>query len=146
MGIAFFYFIKSLSGLVTKGAVRDSVLIVIFSTIITFLVVRPDLTPELTFLQKFFNIAYPLGDIILASGALIMLRISTGKARSGVLILVLALLIHTIADFTFTFQAARGTYWNGNIADLFYTVSAFIFGIALIQISSSGTGEPETKT
>ena len=91
---------------------------------------------DLPFWQKFFNIAYPLGDTILMSLALIALRIGSGKIQSSFLVLVAALIMETIGDFTFTVRVAREIYWNGDIADLLYTLAAFTFGIGLILISN----------
>ena len=131
-----FYFIKLFKPLVTKALARDAVLIIAVTAVATFYLFRPDLTAGLPFWQRFFNFFYPLGDAVLLSLALIMLRISAGKVQRGMSMLILALFVQAIADFFFTTRTSAGTYWNGDISDLLYAVSGFIFAISLIKLSS----------
>lgn len=132
------YLLAIYKTLISKNLLRDSLIIVILSFIIIFgLFSRPDLSSNLSLLERFINIYYPMGDVVTLSLALIALRIGGGKIHPSLYILVVGLLVQTSADLLFTFRTAKSIYWNGDIADLLYTISGFLISIGLFEIINS---------
>ena len=134
VAIGFFLFVRFFKNLTTASHVRDAVIIFIFSSALIFYIVRPDLNAEMSAAQLFLTIFYPFGDVILLSLALLAIRIGVGRIQSSLLVLTLASILQTVGDTLFTTRTAQKMYWNGDISDLFYTLSAFAFGLALILI------------
>lgn len=132
------YMIQLYQTQITKRLIIDSILIICIAFIIIFgLFARPDLSAGLSFIEKFTNIYYPFSDVIFASMALIVLRIGRGKAHPSLYVFTSGIALQTIADLLFAYRSALGVYWNGDISDLFYTVSAFIISIGMIEIINS---------
>ena len=145
MAIGSYFLLMIYSTLVTKKLLRDSIIIIIVSFLIIFgLFSRPDLSTNLSFLEKFINVFYPTGDVITLSIALIALRIGGGKIHSSLYIFCFGILLETAADLLFTYRTAKGIYWNGDIADLMYTFSAIFIGIGLVEIINGLTKRQST--
>lgn len=137
-GIGCFYLIRLYNSLITKRVVRDSVIITIISAIVVFgFFSKPDLSAHLSFIEKVINVLYPTGDVILLSMALIALRIGGGKIHPSLYIFSGGLVVYAVADFLFVYRTANGTYWNGDIADLLYTVGGYIISVGLFEVINS---------
>ena len=87
------------------------------------------------FLKIFFDIAYPLGDVIIITIALLMYGLSFkylgGKYKWPVFIILLGFVGMFFSDFIFAYSTTVETYYNGHLADLLYTIALAIisFGI-----------------
>jgi len=85
----------------------------------------------------FLDTAYPVGDAGYISLAIVAFLLSRkmlgGIMKLGLLILIAALILQYIADFTFLYQSNRGTYMAGNYDDLFYLISYFVTTSAIIK-------------
>lgn len=92
-------------------------------------------------LKTFFDFGYPGFEIIAVSIAILTYSLSRnidgGIIRSKILFIILALIFQYITDYTFLYQVATGTYYNGGIVDLLYTTSFVIMTLAIIQLGSS---------
>lgn len=108
-------------------------------------IMKPDLSADLPLLTRAFNIAYPLGDTMLLTGAILALLAGGGKLAKGVLILVIGFLFQVSADFLFAYRTTAETYWNGDVADLLYTFSGATLSLAIITIAAHFT-QQETLT
>ena len=90
-------------------------------------------------LATFFNIAYPLGDMLTASAALsawiLMKKFLGGKMRLPIIILVFGFLFQYLADLSFSYASTNGTYYNADWIDLFYLTAQFVVscGVALLS-------------
>lgn len=87
-------------------------------------------------LKSFFDIAYPLGDMITISAALLVLvltaRILGGRMRVPIIVLILGFIFQYIADFSFSYTSTTGAYFNGSWVDMAYLLAQFFvsFGLA----------------
>ncbi|HSX46095.1 MAG TPA: hypothetical protein VLG27_03780 [Candidatus Saccharimonadia bacterium] len=88
-------------------------------------------------LTVFLDVGYPVGEAIYISIAIVAFLLSRkalgGMLRPAILLVLLALVIQYISDFTFVYQSSRGTYLSGKFADLFYLIAYFAMTTALIR-------------
>ena len=81
------------------------------------------------------DFGYPMGQatyISLAITAYLLSRkLLGGIMRAGISLIILALVVQYVADFTFVYQNSRGTYVPGKFDDFFYLLSYFAMGTAL---------------
>lgn len=88
-------------------------------------------------LTVFLDFGYPMGQAIYLSIAIMAYLLSRkllgGVMKQGILLIILALFIQYIADFTFVYQSSRGTYVPGAYDDLFYLVAYFAMATAMIK-------------
>jgi len=88
-------------------------------------------------LTVFLDAGYPIGEAIYISiGAVAYLlsrKLLGGLLKSAVLLVLLALVIQYISDFTFVYQSNRGTYLSGRFDDLFYLIAYFAMTTAMIR-------------
>ncbi len=96
---------------------------------------NPEISNELSFWENFFNFSYTLSDSIYVGAGFSLLLIAGGKIYKGITIWVLGMFLITIADILFTYRAATGVVWDGDIADQLYTFSTIIFTYAVILLS-----------
>lgn len=87
-------------------------------------------------LKMFFDIGYPVGEIIPITIALLVLVLSTrmltgGLMKTRVLWLVFAFFMQFVAEYVFLYQAGAGTYMNANIADMLYATSYLVMGLGI---------------
>jgi len=122
-GIAVWYLLKIYRPLVTTRLVSESILIILVAMTITIAINGPNFeslqapydpndpeTEGLSMPQKIFTFLYPIGDIVILSGVLIVLRVGGGKIQRSTLLLI-----------------------AGDIADTFYTLAAFVTSLGIIE-------------
>ena len=89
--------------------------------------------------RVFFDLAYPIGEIIPVTIALSVLLMTTGilggKMRSRIQFVVFAFAFQFLTEYFFLYQSGTGTYVNGGISDLLYATSYAIMGLALVSFS-----------
>jgi hypothetical protein len=92
-------------------------------------------------LRVILDLGYPLGDALYVSIAILTFILSRdflgGIMRKPILFLVFALVAQYVADFTFLYQASRGTWVVGTADDYLYFTSYFLMTVGLIYIGSS---------
>ena len=88
-------------------------------------------------LTVFLDAGYPIGQACYISIAIVAYLLSRkimgGIMRAGFVLVVLALFVQYISDFTFIFQSHRNTYVPGKFDDLFYLIAYFAMTTALIK-------------
>lgn len=88
-------------------------------------------------LKLILDFAYPLGQAIYISLALLVLTLSRkylgGKLKSSILLLLFALALQYVADFIFLYQTSRGIWQLGGINDLMYLVAYYIMSLGIIS-------------
>jgi hypothetical protein len=88
-------------------------------------------------LTAFLDFGYPMGQAIYISLAitayLLSRRMLGGVMRAGILIVIFALIIQYISDFTFLYQSSRGTWLTGRWNDLSYLVAYFVMATAMVK-------------
>jgi hypothetical protein len=91
-------------------------------------------------LKVFLDLAVPTGQAIYISCALLTFTLSRGilggVMKSKVLFLLVALLAQFIADWTFLYQASRGTWYAGGVNDYMYLSAYFLMAVGLIQFKA----------
>ena len=53
--------------------------------------------------------------------------------KAGSILIIIALFIQYVSDFTFVYQTSRGTFVVGKFVDLFYLTAYFMMAIALAK-------------
>lgn len=100
-------------------------------------------------LKVFLDFAVPLGQAIYISLAILNFTLTKsvlgGLMKSKVLFILIALLMQYIADWTFLFQASRGTWYAGGINDYMYLCAYFLMSISLLQLKTVYTKLSEEK-
>lgn len=106
-------------------------------------------------LTVFLDFGYPMGQAIYISLAvtayLLSRRMLGGIMRSGILIVILALVVQYFSDFTFLYQSSRGTWLQGRWNDLSYCVAYFVMATAMVKFNliykdlSKKTADRKTK-
>lgn len=97
-------------------------------------------------LKVFFDVAYPMGDVIILIMAFLTFGLSFrylgGQFKWPIFIIILGILFQYFADFGFSYTTTLNTYYNGSFIDLFFATSMFIlsFGIALLDTNRSPSG------
>lgn len=90
-------------------------------------------------LRIFFDLAYPIGEIIPAAIALVVLLLTGGimggRMRSRMFMLILAFSVQFFTEYFFLYQSGQGTYINGGTADLFYATSYAVMGLSIAALS-----------
>jgi hypothetical protein len=99
----------------------------------------PQITDEVTFAAKAITFTIPMLDAVIIALVFIALRVSGGELKRHLLLFIIALLLLVAADFTFHFRNYAGLYWNGDIADLLYTLNMYVFSLAMIYTIKSAT-------
>lgn len=107
------------------------------------------------FLQIFFDLAYPIGDIVILTLATLIYGLSFkyfgGKYRYAINLILAAFVLNYLADFTFSYTTTTETYYNGSLADILFatTMTVFSVGIALLDASAlrrSGMSNQVSRT
>ena len=87
--------------------------------------------------RMFFDLAYPLGEAITLSIAILTYLLTKkylgGMMKKIVKFVLLAYLVQFVADYWFLFKALQGTYYNGGMVDLLYAVALASMSIAILQ-------------
>lgn len=136
--IGMWYMMKLYQTQITKRFVRDSVIIVSFSFVILFgLLALPSLSINVPFVPKFANAYFLFVDSIILSIAIAVLRINGRKSHPSLYIFTLGLVVLIAGEIVYAYRNTVGTYWQGDITDLFFTIGVYFFSIGLIEIISS---------
>lgn len=120
--------------MITKKFYFESLGIFIISAILILSMNHPDLAHDLSFLAKFLNVYYLLADALLITLGVMMLRLTRGRIHGSFFFFLIALFGMAIADFTFFYRNGQSTYWNGDIADIFYAFAGTMFAIGIVKI------------
>lgn len=135
IGLSVFYSNKMFLTTVPKRLVFESLLIPVIPGIVIFMFLsRPDISEHLSLLTRFFNLAYPLGDTILISLGILILRVAGGKIYAGMSLLIAGLFMQAGADLLFAYRTSEQLYWNGDISDVLFAISGFLFCLSIITL------------
>jgi PAS domain S-box-containing protein len=84
--------------------------------------------------------AFPLGDVLLASLAILLLSRFSGRLRGDLILLALGLLVYAVADTAYALLGARGLFETGTPWDLGWIAGTFLWGLAALTPSARSTG------
>ena len=85
-----------------------------------------------TLLENALGLAYPIGDVILLTIALSLLRSARGEWRLALVLICCGIFMYAIADSLFTYLTTVGTYSTVNGMDVMWVVAYFLIGIAAL--------------
>lgn len=94
-------------------------------------------------LTVFFDIAYPVGDVIVLVMAFLIYGLSFrylgGMFKWPIIITIFGVLLEYFADFAFSYTTTVNTYYNGNWVDLIYLISLVFMslGVTLFDVQDS---------
>jgi hypothetical protein len=107
---------------------------------IYWLFIQSKMVEDVPEMIKILNVAYPVGDIIFLSLALIILStIKSGAMSKPIGALCVGFIIEAIADFIFSWQTSTGTYYAANFGDIFYSLAFFTIGLGMYYINKMTT-------
>ena len=91
-------------------------------------------------LKIFFDFAYPIGDVLITTIALLIYGLSLkylgGRYKWPVLITLFGFVVMFFADFTFSYTTTINTYFNGSLADLLFTTALSIMGVGIASFDT----------
>lgn len=112
------------------------VVVLIISYYLLFIVIRrADFGPESGLIKLFFDISYPLWDIVLLVLITIINILAFGFIRDRFLkpfiIISLGLLFSFFADLGFSYQSSVGEFYNGGFVDLLFITTNFLVSLGI---------------
>lgn len=88
------------------------------------------------YLKLFLDIAYPSGDVIILTLALIILGLSFnylgGQYKQSIISILLGFGFMYFADFVFSYTTTAATFYNGNWGDLLFTFALFLITYGIL--------------
>ncbi len=92
--------------------------------------------------KVFFDLAYPIWDVVIITMALVVYGLSFkylgGMYKWPVLITLFGFLVNYFADFGFSYTTTIGTHYNGNWVDLLFTSAMFVLSFGANSFSIRG--------
>lgn len=86
-------------------------------------------------LKTFFDLAYPLGDVVILTVALVVFGLSSsllgGTFKWPVLITLAGFVINYFGDFAFSYTTTVGTYFNAAWPDFLFATAMFVIGFGI---------------
>ncbi len=92
-------------------------------------------TPFTSYTKLFFDIAYGTLDVILLTIALILgtsFKFFGGKYKLSIYTILIGFIFLYVADFLFSYTTSVNSYYNGGIADFFFTISLAILSFGVL--------------
>lgn len=81
------------------------------------------------YFKLFFDLAYPFGDVIIVTLALLIFGLSFnyfgGRYKLSIFTIILGFIFMYLADFIFSYTTTIETFYNGNWGDLIFTIALF---------------------
>jgi hypothetical protein len=112
--------------------VKLAILPVIVFVLTYFVFIESKLTENISLLTKALNVAYPVGDAIFLSFALMILSIVRGgKIFRSIGIICVGFVIESFADLSFSWTTSAGTYAVGGWVDGLFTLAFLVIGIGI---------------
>ncbi|MEK7571366.1 MAG: NB-ARC domain-containing protein [Patescibacteria group bacterium] len=103
-------------------------LIISFSCYILFFVIKQGIILEPP-LKMFFDLAYPVGDVIILTLAVIIFGLSVNffrrKYRLSLFMILTGFVGMYISDFMFSYTTSIGIYYNGSFTEFMFCISLF---------------------
>lgn len=101
--------------------------------------------------KTFFDLAYPIGDIVVLTIALLVFGLSYkylgGIFKAAIYLILAAFIVNYFADFTFSYTTTIGTYYNGSLADVLFVTSMTLLssGVALLDPRRLHVSDPKNS-
>lgn len=110
----------------------------------TYFLFLKDYVFEFSPLQTFLDLGYPIGDALYVSFAVVTLILLSRNSMGGLLkprvvLLITALILQFIADFTYIYETIAGTWVAGGFSDILYLFAYFSVALSIMYIGSAFT-------
>ena len=146
IGAGFWYILDILKFKPSKTNIKISLVIVaIIFFVVFFIFNKPTINSSQPVLGTMLNFLYPLSDSFLISLGIIALT-TVRKIGYGMSSIVTALFFMAAGDIIFTYRQTNNLYWNGDISDLLFLVSAFLLSIGMYRLYIRSQNKIEIKT
>lgn len=93
-------------------------------------------------LKLFFDLAYPLGDLVILTLSLLIYGLSFnylgGRLKFPILSLILGFIVMYFTDFTFSYVTTIETYFNGHWVDLMFPAAMTLIASGVNSIDIQG--------
>ena len=100
-------------------------------------------------LKNFFDVAYPLGDFISLTAAVIISGLSfkfiMKEYRVAILSILSGLFVMFVADSVFSYTTSISMYFNADFGDLIFTLALFLLTFGVLGFCTE-TNPPESTT
>jgi len=101
------------------------------------------------YLKLFFDLAYPVGDVIILTVALLIFGLSFkylgGKFKTSIYLIIMGFIINYLADFSFSYTTTLETYFSGNWVDLLFTTALFILSLGVCLFDPATLNKKEAS-
>jgi diguanylate cyclase (GGDEF)-like protein len=97
-------------------------------------------------LAMVLSLAYPLSDVAIISMILIRVGRVPRAVRLPLLLMAAGLAVFAMADSSFAFFTAKGTYGNGNVADVGWVAGFLLIALGALKALSRPVREAPPKT
>lgn len=85
--------------------------------------------------KMFFDLAYPIGDVIILSLGLLVYGLSFnylgGRFKIPVILIILSFVFNYISDFSFSYTTTMETFFVASWVDMLFTTTIFLLGLGL---------------
>lgn len=92
------------------------------------------------FIKVFFDLAYPIGDVVILTLATIIYGLSfkyfAGKYRWAIYFLLAGFFVNYFADFSFSYQTTLGTFVPGGLSDFLFVTAMFAISFGVNALDS----------
>ena len=96
-------------------------------------------------LSQSISLAYPAGDVLNATIALLLLSRARGEHRVTIGLIGTALLILAVADTSFAWFSAQGAYASGNLFDTGFLAGFLLIGLAALRPPAPAETEEQAE-
>lgn len=115
----------------TKILLDMSIIIISAGIIIWNFLIEPIFNSSDSLALALISAAYPIGDLLLIFGLLILIfRPLTNPMKGSLILLILGIIAMIISDFLFAYQSLLGTYVSGSTIDAGWMVSFILIGLS----------------
>lgn len=97
------------------------------------------ITSDTQFLKIFFDLFYPIGDIVILTVATLVFALSYdyfgGVFKTAIYIILFGFVLNYLADFLFSYSTTLETFYAGGSIDLLFTTALFVLtlGVTLLD-------------
>ncbi len=125
---------------ITDGLIiAGGLLLISWYTILSAIVA----SPADTALGQGLSLAYPIGDVIVATVLVIMWSRASSRSRGPLLLIIAGLGSIAVADSTFAYLQAQASFGSGNVVDIGWVAGYLMVGLAaLLGLSRPLTTRP----
>lgn len=145
IGTGFLILLKNLKAQLNLADIFEFVVVssIIFLIISSFLTLNSS-QEGLPVLTQVLNYLYPVFDSILIGLSVATLHSQAGQLKYHLLYFIFGFATLVIADTLFAYQTTIETYWNGNSADLIFSIAGFFLLMGIIHLPNLLTSKPKT--